>query len=66
MSTLELLRAAVRAKLAYWDAESALEKALDSEDEKIADIITMLAAGTMSDGDDIEEYHVVDLLGEIE
>ena len=66
MSTLELLRVAVRAKLAYWDAERELEKALNSEDEKIADFISLLAAGSDDDASSVEEYHVVDLLGELE
>jgi hypothetical protein len=51
MSHLKLLQDAVAAKLRYWDANRALEKALceddisDKDADTIEDMISMLASG---------------------
>ncbi len=68
MTHLELLRAAVAAKIAYWDAMDELERGLghpDRDDDVIHDYVESLAAG-VNDADDIGEGQVVDLLGELE
>lgn len=65
MTHLEALRAAVLAKIAYWDAMTVLEEALGSESAKIAEFVSDLAAGANDDASNVEEYHVVHLLGEI-
>ncbi len=74
MSKLELLRAAVAAKIAYWNANRALELALgfddvpDGVDEHIENTISSLAAARddVSWIDEVELAELVDPLGEIE
>ncbi len=67
MSNLELLRAAVAAKLAYWDALGALETAIapdgtfsDRANNRVIEQIDLLASGDCAS--DIDETHLADTL----
>jgi hypothetical protein len=67
MTTLELLRATVAAKQAYWDALASLEQHMtglngwsDRANDEIADYIGCLAAGA-DDASGVDEEHVDEL-----
>jgi hypothetical protein len=68
---LELLRAAVAARIAYWDALGALEKELcpegdisDRASDKLHDFISDLAAGGVPDQLDQEHLdRVIEIAG---
>lgn len=65
-----LLADCVDTKLAYWDANGALEKALAGDDisdhdaNEIHDMIDILAAGA-DDGGDVTIEHVDDLIKQL-
>jgi hypothetical protein len=73
MTKLDALRAAVMAKLAYWDAMSHLEKAFDIEDpmddvnDAVVDNIDWLASAMPGDPspEHIVEEHVTQLIADI-